>query len=120
MPKHKLGRRNVLRMAAAPVLPMVATARAQAKSFFVYWGTYTEGGGQFGNGDSKRIYVSRMDAGTGKLTAPELAAESPNPSWLALHPNRRYLYAVNERMGNDGKVLPGELSAFSIDPKRPG
>ena len=117
MPKPKLGRRDVLRMAAAPVLPMAATLRAQAKSFFVYWGTYTEGGGQFGNGDSKGIYVSRMDAGTGELTAPELAAESPNPSWLALHPNQRYLYAVNERMGNDGKLLPGVVSAFSIDPK---
>jgi len=58
-----------------------------------------------------------MDAGNGNLTVPELAAESPNPSWLALHPNRRCLYAVNERMGNDGKALPGEVSAFSIDPK---
>jgi 6-phosphogluconolactonase len=36
-----------------------------------------------------------MDAVTGKLTNPESAAESPNPSWLAIHPNRRYLYAVS-------------------------
>jgi hypothetical protein len=34
MPKHKLGRRDLLRM-AAPVPPMAATLRAQAKSFFV-------------------------------------------------------------------------------------
>ena len=88
---------------------------AGAKSYLVYWGTYTEGGGQFGNGESKGIYVSRMEAG--KLSAPELAAETPNPSWLAIHPNRRYLYAVNERLGAGGKVLPGEVSAFSIDLK---
>jgi hypothetical protein len=72
MPKHKLGRRDVLPM---------GTLRAQAKSFFVYWGTYSEGRGQgqFGKEDSKGIYVSRMDPGTGKLTVPELAAESPKP-----------------------------------------
>jgi 6-phosphogluconolactonase len=108
MPTHNLGRRDILRMAAARVLPIATTLRAQAKSFLVYWGTYTEGGGQFGNGDSKGIYFSRMAADTGKLTRPELAAESPNPSWLVLHPDRRYLYAVNERMEDDGKVLPGK------------
>ena len=116
MPMHDLGRRDILRMAAAQVLPMATTLRAQSKSFLVYWGTYTEGGGQYGNGDSKGIYVSRMAADTGKLTKPELAAESSNPSWLVLHPEHRYLYAVNERMEDGGKVLPGEVSAFSIDP----
>ena len=111
-----LRRRDILRMGAASVLPVATAVRAQAKSFLVYWGTYTEGGGQYGNGDSKGIYFSRMDAGTGKLTKPELAAESPNASWLVLHPNHRYLYAVNERVEDGGKVLPGEVSAFSIDP----
>jgi 6-phosphogluconolactonase len=114
MANRKFGRRDLLRMAAPPVLSL-PRLRASAKSFLVYWGTYTEGGGQFGNGESKGIYVSRMDTGTGKLTNPELAAESPNPSWLAIHPNRRYLYAVNERMEAGGKALPGEVSAFSID-----
>src|SRR5947208_16121021 len=115
MPTHNLGRRDILRIAAARVLPIANTLRAQAKSFLVYWGTYTEGGGQFGNGESKGIYVSRMEAG--KLTEPELAAETPNPSWLTVHPGRRYLYAVNERLEAGGKVLPGEVSAFAIDRK---
>ncbi len=113
--KHTLRRRDLLRMAAGSAVP--AVLRAASKTFLVYWGTYTEGGGQFGNGDSKGIYVSRMDAGTGKLTQPELAAESPNPSWLTFHPNQRYLYAVNERMDAGGKVGAGEVSAFSIDRK---
>jgi len=118
MANRKFGRRELLRMAAiSQALSLPLDLRASAKSFLVYWGTYTEGGGQFGNGESKGIYVSRMDAGTGKLTNPELAAESPNPSWLVIHPNRRYLYAVNERLETGGKVPPGEVSAFSIDHK---
>jgi 6-phosphogluconolactonase len=112
MENHRLGRRALLRMAATAPFGLAAAG----KSFLVYWGTYTEGGGQFGNGDSKGIYVSRMDAG-GKLTNPELAAESPNPSWLTIHPNRRFLYAINERLEAGGKVPTGEVSAFSIDAK---
>src|SRR3954470_16711967 len=97
-------RRNLLRsIASLPALAFRRVSGAAGKSFLVYWGTYTEGGGQFGNGASKGIYVSRMDAGSGKLTEPELAAESANPSWLTIHPNRRYLYAVNERMEGGGK-----------------
>jgi 6-phosphogluconolactonase len=115
MLNHHLRRRDVLRMAAAPALPVAL--RAKPQSLLVYWGTYTEGGGQFGTGESKGIYVSRIDTETGKLTAPELAVESPNPSWLVLHPGGRYLYAANERMEADGKVSPGEVSAFSIDRK---
>jgi 6-phosphogluconolactonase len=99
------GRRDLLGMALA-----VAARRLLR----IYWGTYTEGGGQYGNGASKGIYVSRMDPETGRLTEPELAAESPNPSWLTIHPTGRYLYAVNERIAAGGKVLPGEVSAFSI------
>ncbi len=108
---RQIGRRDLLRAALGFPLAL----RGNSRSFFVYWGTYTEGGGQFGNGDAKGIYVSRMDAATGKLTEPELAVESPNPSWLVIHPHGRYLYAVNERMEQGGKVLPGEVSAFSID-----
>jgi 6-phosphogluconolactonase len=99
------GRRDLLRL---------ALAAAAGKSHSVYWGTYTEGGGQYGNGASKGIYVSRMEPETGRLTEPELAAESPNPSWLTIHPTGRYLYAVNERIATGAKPAPGEVSAFSI------
>ena len=90
-------------------------AGAATPAMFVYWGTYTEGGGQFGNGESKGIYVSRMEAGSGRLSEPELAAETPNPSWLTTHPNGRYLYAVNERIESVDKIPEGEVSAFAID-----
>jgi 6-phosphogluconolactonase len=116
---YSFGRRHFLRMAGIPTALWMNSAPivAASKSLLIYWGTYTEGGGQFGDGTSKGIYVSRMDAQTGRLTEPELAAESPNPSWLTLHPTQRYLYAANERVGADGKIGPGEVSAFSINPK---
>src|SRR4051794_12807469 len=115
MVKLQLERRDLLRLAAVAAMPL--TARAAAKSHFVYWGTYTEGGGNFGDGGSRGIYRSRMDAATGQLTAPELVVESPNPSWLTLHPNGRVLYAVNERVDADGKIPTGEVTAYSLDRK---
>ena len=114
---HRLNRRDLLRMAAGAAAVSALGFRSSSKNYLVYWGTYTEGGGQFGNGTSKGIYVSRMDAGSGKVSEPELVAESPNPSWLTIHPSRRYLYAVNERIDAGGKVPDGQVSAFSIDHK---
>jgi len=79
---------------------------ASPAGYFVYFGTYTGG-----KSTSKGIYVARLDARTGELGEPELAAEATNPSFLALHPNGRYLYAVGEMGGQKG----GAVSAFSID-----
>jgi 6-phosphogluconolactonase len=75
----------------------------------VYIGTYT-------GAKSKGIYVSRFDPATGRLTAPELAAATPSPSFLALHPSRHFLYAVGETSNLGGKRV-GTVSAFSLDPK---
>ncbi len=92
-------------MTALLALPLFASS-AGATEFFVYFGTYTEG-------LSKGIYVSRLDTATGKLTEPNLAAETANPSFVALHPNRKFLYAVSE----GGGPKAGAVSAFAIDPK---
>ena len=73
----------------------------------VYFGTYT-------GAKSKGIYVSRLDSATGALTAPELAAETPSPSFLALRPRADFLYAVNEVNTFGGKAT-GSVSAFAID-----
>jgi 6-phosphogluconolactonase len=77
-------------------------------SYIVYFGTYTR------SGASKGIYTCRLDAATGKLSAPELAAETTNPSFVAIHPNRRFLYAVGET-GTFGGKQTGVVSAFAID-----
>src|SRR5689334_18135800 len=79
-----------------------------AGTFLVYIGTYT-------GAKSKGIYVSRFDAASGRLGVPELAAEAASPSFLAAHPNRRFLYAANEISDFNGKKSGG-VSAFAIDP----
>jgi 6-phosphogluconolactonase len=79
---------------------------AQAESLWVYIGTY--GGG---TPPSKGIYRCELDLATGKLSPPELAAEAANPSFLAIHPNKKFLYAVGE--GGD----KGGLKGFTIDAK---
>jgi 6-phosphogluconolactonase len=48
-----------------------------------------------------------LDLGTGTLAQTNLAGTATSPSFLALHPNRRFLYAVNE----DG----AKVVAFSIN-----
>ncbi len=45
---------------------------------------------------SKGIYQMRLDARTGTLSAPNLAIETDNPSFLALAPGGKFLYAVDE------------------------
>ncbi len=73
----------------------------------VYFGTYT-------NETSKGIYQSVLDTATGKLSPAELAVEIGNPSFLAIHPTNKYLYAVNEISEFRGQPV-GSVSAFSID-----
>lgn len=73
----------------------------------VYFGTYT-------GEKSQGIYVSRLNLQTGALSPPELAAEAANPSFLALHPTRDLLYAVNEIGQYEGQPT-GTVSAFSLD-----
>ena len=55
----------------------------------IYVGTYTSAPGQ-------GINVGQLDLATGGLRLDGVAAETKNPSFLALHPNRRFLYAVGE------------------------
>lgn len=75
----------------------------------VYFGTYT-------NGKSKGIYSATLDTRTGRLGQPTLAAEARNPSFLALHPPRPFLYAVGELGSFEGKPT-GAVSAFKITPE---
>jgi 6-phosphogluconolactonase len=78
------------------------TVTVQATEDF-YVGTYTTP--QPGKG----IYHFQLDEQTGKVSGGELAIAAPNPSYLAIHPNGRWLYAVSET----GK---GVISAFTIGP----
>ncbi len=64
---------------------------------------------------SKGIYLSHLNGATGALDEPRLVAETPNPTFLALHPNGRFLYAVNELYKVGAGPLP-TVSAFDMDP----
>ena len=78
------------------------------KSLF-YVGTYTQEGSK-----SKGIYAYRFDSATGKATSLGVAAETVNPSFVALHPGGKHLYAVNEITNYQGPNSGG-VSAFSVD-----
>ena len=73
------------------------------QNYLVFVGTYTT------KTASKGIYVFRYDANSGALTPMGLAAETTDPSWVELHPNRKFLYAANEA----GKQ--STISAFEVD-----
>jgi 6-phosphogluconolactonase len=83
--------------------PTPPSKKSSSPPLRIFVGTYTGAGG-------RGIYKVELDASTGAVVAgPSLAAPSENPSFLALHPNGRFLYAVNE-VGAAGAV-----SAFSVD-----
>jgi len=82
------------------------------KNIFVYVGTYTRKG-------SEGIYVYRMDPESANLELAGKPVNVNNPSFLAIEPRKRYLYAVNEVQSFEGEKS-GAVSAFSIDPKTGG
>lgn len=57
--------------------------------FHLFVGTYT------GHG-SKGIYAVTFDSTSGQFGTPSLAAETPNPTYLAHSPDAARLYAVND------------------------
>jgi len=97
--------------------PLFFTLQAQTTEkpaakvqYIAYVGTYTA------KTTSKGIYAYRFNAENGQLSSIGVAAESVDPSFLAVHPNGKYLYAVNE-IGNFNGGTGGAVSAFAIDAK---
>jgi 6-phosphogluconolactonase len=88
------------------IISSLALSTVYAESLNVYFGTYTSG-----RNASEGIYQSVLDTNTGKLSVPMLAAEAKNPSFIEIHPNGKYLYAVSESGG------AGSVSAYAIDPE---
>src|ERR1035437_4438303 len=88
---------------------MLAETLPADGTMLVYFGTYT-------GAKSKGIYVSRFDTATGRLTDPELAVATASPSFLAIHPSQRFLYAAGETSILNCKRV-GAVSAFSVNAK---
>lgn len=84
-------------------------------SFFAFaQGTYQVFVGTYTGAHSKGIYSFRFDPATGKVTPPEVAAETENPSFLVVDQQGRFLYSVNESGKYEGKSS-GAISVFAID-----
>lgn len=81
----------------------------------LYVGTYTKKEGHV-DGKADGIYILEMNPETGALTAVDTIKNTINPSYLTVHPNGKYLYAVNEIAGNGDPML-GTVSAFELDEK---
>lgn len=111
----KFGRRFAVLLLSAALLLLCATdvsaqKRTVNKPYLVYVGTYTN------KTASKGVYAYLFDPGVGKLSPLGVAAEAEDPSFLAVHPSGKYLYAVNE-INHFGAQKSGAVSSFSIDPK---
>ncbi len=107
-------RRDFIKTAASLALGHFASARVLAQTrgnrrVLAYVGSYTTAidGGSNGKG----IYSFEMDSRTGAFTRQKLVAETPNPSWIVIHPSKKYLYSVNEVINEES----GSVSAFAID-----
>ncbi|SDT87866.1 6-phosphogluconolactonase [Verrucomicrobium sp. GAS474] len=77
------------------LMTSLISASVPAASLPFYVGTYTTPPSGHGQG----IYRGTLDTETGALTAPVLAAEAANPSWLVLSGDGRRLYAALEAKG---------------------
>lgn len=72
-----------------------------------YVGTYT-------GPKSEGIYTLRLNLETGELSAVDVTKGIKNPSFLAIHPTKKYLYAVSEVSDSEGRKTGG-VTAFAID-----
>lgn len=108
----RLLRLSSLLLLAVLLLPIAAGYAAPAPKdgkYLFFVGTYTQDGST-----SKGIYAYRYDAASHEITDLGVAAETTNPSFVALSPNGKYLYAVNELQNYKGPNSGG-VSAFSVD-----
>jgi 6-phosphogluconolactonase len=85
------------------LLSIYATAQ---KQYYLLVGTYT-------NGKSEGVYVYDFNTTNGTATMVSKAKTS-NPSYLAVAPDQKYVYAVNE---NHNKGNGGAASAYAFNRK---
>lgn len=95
-------------IAAASALGAEADAD-EVQPYWVFFGTYT-------GGRSEGIYRGTFDPATGKITGVTVATKIVNPSYLAIHPSGRFLYAIGETADFGGKRT-GTVTAFTLDAK---
>ena len=103
-------RRSFLLRLSATILASRVEGWAGEPSALIFAGTYTQSRGSTSQG----IYAFRWDADLGTLALVGLAADTVNPSFLALSPDRRKLYAVNE-VDEFHQEKSGSVTAFKLE-----
>lgn len=98
---------SLLALTPAMIPTSLGAVATPGRNCLVFVGTYT-------GPKSRGIHAYRFDAGTGQVTPLGLAAATVNPTFLALHPTGRFLYAVNEVGEFQGRP-GGSVTAFAID-----
>ena len=88
---------------------------ARRPARFAYVGAYTRDAPGGGRTVAEGIAVYAVDPSTGGLSLIQ-TVPSDNPSFLAFDPMQRFLYAVNEIEGSEGRRT-GRLAAFAIEPE---
>ncbi len=115
---EKLNRRKFVQTAAiAPAAAQMWWSKAgeESKRRLLYVGTQTETDPTTpGVQKSQGIYAYHWVPERGELQAAGLAAASDNPTFLALDPSAKYLYAANELDHFEGQNS-GAVSAFAVD-----
>src|SRR5262245_23197688 len=94
---------------AHPLSAAQDMSKQKSNEVLLYVGTYTKG-------KSEGIYVYRMNLASGELKKAATVKGVSDPSFLAIDPKRRFLYAVNESAEFAGKK-GGGVTAFAIDQK---
>ncbi len=103
-------RRCLLWFLLFSLVNVTAASDAPKGKYLLFVGTYTEK-------ESKGIYAYQFDSASSGLTPLGLAAETTNPSFLAIDPSHRFVYAVNE-VGKYKDASSGVVSAFAIDSQK--
>ncbi len=87
---------------------------SSARAAFAYVGSFTrQTEPARGSKETRGISVYAFDAESGDLSPVQTVA-SDNPSFLALHPGGRFLYAVNEIEDFDGRLV-GSVESYARD-----
>jgi 6-phosphogluconolactonase len=114
--KHTLACALTLALATPPIRSAAAQSpernSTHSTDYFLYIGSFTgpaPNGHPDGGTPSKGIYVATFNSATGDLGVAQLAAEIPDPSFLAISPDQRFLYAAIETQPESF------ASAYAID-----
>ena len=86
------------------ILPFAASAQ---KEYYLIAGTYT-------SGKSEGIYVYKFNIETADAVYIS-SVKTSNPSYLAISPGQRYVYAVNENADSSRFTEQGSIVAYSFD-----